>query len=73
MILDAKLQFVAPGSPLSLIAAAGVDVVSPNIIDLLGNGVGTTVTNIYGNSALPGQADALLPLPFHPHHQLQRF
>lgn len=58
MLIDSKLSFVAPGAALSLVAAAGVDVPSTNVIDLLGNGVGTTVTNIYGNSTLPGQADA---------------
>lgn len=58
MITDSKLNFVAPGSPLSLVAAAGVDVPSPGIVDLLGNGVGTLVTNITGTAAVPGQADA---------------
>jgi hypothetical protein len=58
MITDAKETFVPPGNPLSLVAAAGVDVPSPIIVDLLGGGVGTTVTNHVGNAALPGQADA---------------
>lgn len=58
MITDAKLGFVFPNSPLSLVAAAGVDIpTSP--YDMLGNGPGTAVTNIYGNSTLPGQADAM--------------
>lgn len=56
---DALLDFVAPGSPLSLVAAAGVDILAPRIIDMLGNGVGTTVTNITGNATLPGTPDAM--------------
>lgn len=59
MMTDAKLAFVPIGTPLSLIAAAGVDIPSPLVVDLLGNGVGTLVTNIYGNSAVPGQADGM--------------
>jgi hypothetical protein len=58
MITDSKLNFSAPGSPLSIVAAAGVDILFPGIIDLLGNGVGTPVTNHFGTSTLPGQADA---------------
>lgn len=59
MITDSKLNFVAPGSPLSIVAAAGVDIPSPGVIDLMGNGVGTTVTNYFGTATLPGQADAM--------------
>jgi hypothetical protein len=59
MLLDSKLSFVPLGSPLSLVAAVGVDIVSPNVIDLLGGGAGTLVTNITGISAAPGQADAM--------------
>ena len=58
MITDAKETFVPPGNTLSLVAAAGVDVPSPIIVDLLGGGVGTLVTNHVGNAAVPGQADA---------------
>lgn len=57
MINDQGLAFVAAGAPLSLVAGAGVDVVS-NVIDLMGPGVGINVQNIFGNSAAPGQADA---------------
>lgn len=56
---DALLDFVAPGSPVSLVAAAGVDIVAPRIIDMLGDGVGTTVRNITGNATLPGTPDAM--------------
>lgn len=59
MLLDSRLSFVALGSPLSLVAAAGVDIVAPNVIDLLGGGAGTLVTNITGIATLPGQADAM--------------
>lgn len=57
-ITDSPLAFVPIGAPLSLVAAAGVDVVSTNVIDLMGDGVGTTVTNIWGNSTLPFSPDA---------------
>lgn len=56
-INDALLGFVFDSAPLSLVAAAGVDVPT-NPIDLMGNGVGTTVTNIWGNSTLPFSPDA---------------
>lgn len=58
MITDAREQFVSPNTPLSLVAAAGVDVPSSQVVDLLGGGEGTLVTNYYGTSTLPGQADA---------------
>ena len=59
MLIDSLLNFVPPGSPLSLVAAAGVAIPFPGVIDLLGGGVGTLVTNIWGTSTLPGQADAM--------------
>lgn len=58
MILDAKLAFSPANTPLSLVGAAGVAIVAPLIIDLLGNGPGTLVQNIWGISTLPGQPDA---------------
>lgn len=58
MITDALLAFVPADSPLSLVGAAGVDFQS-NVIDLMGPGVNTTIQNIFGNSAQPGQADAM--------------
>ena len=48
MILDALLNFVTPGYPLSLVAAAGVSIPSPSVIDILGSGVGTPPQNIIG-------------------------
>ena len=59
MLLDALLAFIPAGTPVSLVAAAGVDIPSTNVVDLLGAGEGTLVTNIWGNSTLPGQADAM--------------
>ena len=44
MLLDALLNFVQVGSPLSLVAGAGVAIPSPGIIDLLGLGVGVGPT-----------------------------
>lgn len=58
MIADAKVGFVFPNAPLSLVAAAGVDVPT-NPYDMLGDGPGTAVRNIHGNATLPGQADAM--------------
>lgn len=58
MLLDAKLAFVPVGAPLSLIAAAGVDVPS-NVIDLMGPGVGMAMASYFGNSSVPGQADGM--------------
>jgi hypothetical protein len=54
MLFDAQLAFVPLGVPLSLIAAAGVSVPSPNVIDLLGQGVGQAPANIIGNASLFG-------------------
>lgn len=63
MRTDALLSFNPLGSPLSLVAAAGVDVRAPNIIDLLGIGYGVPATdgtpNFYGNTTNFGQADAM--------------
>lgn len=64
MRTDALLAFVPIGTPLSLVAAAGVDVRAPNVIDLLGLGVGvvapSTLTGnpIIGNVATFGSPDA---------------
>jgi len=64
MRIDALLSFVPIGSPLSLVAAAGVDVVAPNVIDLLGLGVGVVAPStssghpIIGNTTVFGAADA---------------
>jgi hypothetical protein len=58
MILDALLNFIPIGSPLTVTSAA---VASPNVIDLLGLGVGVNPsgTSIWGTTALFGQADAM--------------
>lgn len=54
MILDSQLNFVPIGGNLSLIAAAGVDIPSTNVIDLLGTGVGTPPAAIIGNASTFG-------------------
>jgi len=59
MMTDSKLNFVPLGGNLSLVGASGATFTAPLIVDLLGNGAGTLVQNIYGNSAVPGQADAM--------------
>ncbi len=66
MINDALFAFVPYNAPLSLVGSAGVDFAT-DPYDILGAGVGTTVTNIWGNSTLPGQADGLsvgMPQPY---------
>lgn len=60
MITDALLNFVPINGNLSLVAGAGVDVPSTNIIDLLGLGVGVAPSDrIWGNTTVFGQADAM--------------
>lgn len=59
MITDALLSFVPLGGNLSIVAAAGVDTPSPNVIDLLGEGLGVAPSSIYGNTAVFGQPDAM--------------
>lgn len=55
MMLDQSLVFLSPnGPPLSLVGAAGAIVVFPNVIDELGQGVGTPPANIIGNTTLFG-------------------
>lgn len=62
---DALLAFVPIGGNLSLVAAAGVDIPSTNVIDFLGLGVGvvapstTTGNPIIGNVSTYGQPDAM--------------
>ena len=56
MLLDASISFLPWGSPAqSMVAAAGVAIQIGNIIDLLGQGVGTAPANIFGNTTLFGQ------------------
>jgi hypothetical protein len=66
MINDALFAFVPYNAPLSLVGGAGVDFAT-DPYDILGAGAGTLVTNIWGNSTLPGQADGLsvgMPQPY---------
>jgi len=51
---DALLNFIAPGSPLSIVGATGATFYS-NVIDLLGQGPGQAPANYIGNAALFGQ------------------
>jgi len=51
---DASLAFVPIGTPLSLVAADGVDIASSQIIDLIGSGSGTAPANIIGTRTLFG-------------------
>ena len=51
MILDAILNFVTPGYPLSIVGATGTDIPSPGIIDILGAGVGQPPPSIIGAQA----------------------
>jgi hypothetical protein len=55
MILDSQLNFLGLGSILSLVGAAGVDFPLPNVIDLLGTGVGTAPQNIIGTRTIFGE------------------
>ena len=53
MITDSQLNFVPIGSPLSLVAGAGVSIPS-QVLDLLGQGVGTAPVDIIGTATLFG-------------------
>lgn len=56
MLLDALLTFIAPGSPVSLVAGAGVAIPSTQVIDILGLGVGVAPTErIIGNRTVFGE------------------
>lgn len=54
MLTDATLNFVAPGSPLSLVGGAGTNIPSTNIIDETGAGSGNASGNIIGTAAVFG-------------------
>ena len=56
MILDAQLSFVPIGGNLAVTSAA---IAGPNVIDLLGQGVGTAPASIFGNVTLFGAPDAM--------------
>lgn len=55
MITDALVAFVPIGGNLSLVGGAGVAIPSQNIIDLLGQGVGSAPSNIIGNATVFGE------------------
>jgi hypothetical protein len=55
MMTDAQLNFVPVNTNLSIVAAAGVAVPGPVIIDLLGTGVGTAPQNFIGTRTLFGE------------------
>jgi hypothetical protein len=54
MRTDASISLVPIGTNLSMVAAAGASIPSPNTIDLMGSGVGTPPPNIIGNTTLFG-------------------
>jgi hypothetical protein len=54
MITDSAVNFVPPGSPLSLVGAAGV-AISSAIYDILGVGVGVAPQGIIGTRTLFGE------------------
>jgi hypothetical protein len=56
MILDSQLAFVPIGGNLAVTSAA---VAGPNVIDLLGEGVGVAPSSIWGNPAVFGAPDAM--------------
>jgi hypothetical protein len=56
MILDSSLSFVPIGGNLAIL---GVAVPSTNVIDLLGQGVGTAPQNIFGTPTVFGAPDAM--------------
>ena len=58
MFSDANLALVPyGGGGLSLVGVASVP--SPQIIDILGQGQGTAPQNVFGNTSVFGQADAM--------------
>lgn len=64
MRTDALLSFVPINGNLSIVAAAGIDTPSTQVIDLLGLGVGVVAPSIggnpiIGNTTVYGQADAM--------------
>lgn len=58
MRTDALLNFIAPGSPLSMVAGAGVNIPS-NVLDLLGVGAGVAPPSIIGQTTNFGAPDAM--------------
>ncbi len=54
MRIDSQLSFVPLGANMSLVGGAGIAIPSLNVIDLLGQGVGTAPQGIIGNVATFG-------------------
>jgi hypothetical protein len=54
MIFDAVVSFVPLNAPLSLVGGSGVVIPSTNVVDLLGQGVGTAPANIIGTKTVFG-------------------
>jgi hypothetical protein len=48
MMIDSQLAFVGINTNLSLVGGAGVSIASTNVIDLLGQGIGTAPASIIG-------------------------
>jgi hypothetical protein len=59
MLIDSLVSFVPLGSPLSLVAAAGVNIASPNMYDFAGVGAGVAPPDIWGTPTSFGQPDAM--------------
>ena len=54
MITDALVNFIG-NTPMSIVGGAGIAIPSTNVIDLLGQGVGTAPQNIIGNRTVFGE------------------
>lgn len=59
MRTDALLNFIPPGAPLSMVAAAGVSIRSNPPLDLFGVGAGQPVPAIIGQATVAGAPDAM--------------
>lgn len=55
MRIDSTLTFLPLGSAFSLVGGAGMNLPLPNVIDLLGVGVGQAPPSIIGNATLFGE------------------
>ena len=59
MLIDNLCSFVPLGAPLSLVAAAGVNIPSSQMYDFAGVGAGVAPPSIWGTPTSYGQADAM--------------
>lgn len=59
MITDSLVAFVPIGGNLSLVGGAGIAIPSTNIVDLLGQGVGTAPANIIGTASVFGTDEGI--------------